>query len=351
MPVDDGFASPKNVPASNQDPIPPMIPTLVTGRSDSRTELVSERFLRRLSKDRDSCDVTRAECANLHPPTRWVTFLRASLLVATLVASGCKADGKESSALAGRQIGDLAKASAEDVKQLRAGMPLGAAEVDKLLPATGLVDLDHMVARETLNKARSRVQDLRLAKSTVFALVAPSGSVVRSDGEQDRLAGKDMFAGFPELKGALGGAYKETRGSMAEAAEVRGRPDAQRVVAAPIGQGAGVRGLYVSGWSWSAYAYRLENAARSSSRSAAPQGAKVPLLYVYVVVGPDVYGAPISPDVNAKAVRELDLPNKAQGGATFTTELELTGRVFGLAAVRAPELGDGVVIALLRSET
>jgi hypothetical protein len=280
-----------------------------------------------------------------------LTFLRASLLALSLVAAGCKADGKASSALASKQIGDLAKAAAEDVQQLRTGMPLGAAEVDKLLPATGLVELDPMVARETLNKVRSRVQELRVAKSTFFALVAPSGSVVRSDGEQDRLAGKDLFAGFPELKSALAAGYKETRGSMAEAAEVRGRPDAQRVVAAPIGQGAGVRGLYVSGWSWSAYAYRLENAARSSARSAVDQGGKVPLLYVYVVVGPDVYGAPISPDVNAKAVRELDLPKKAQGSAPFTTELELTGRMFGLAALRAPELGDAVVIALLRSET
>lgn len=266
-------------------------------------------------------------------------------------ALGCKSDGKASSALAAKQIGDLAKASAEDVRELRAGMPLGAAELEKLLPATGLVELDPMVARETLNKTRAKVQDLRVAKSTFFALVDPAGKVVRSDGEQDRLVGKDLLAAYPDLRAALTGGYKEARGSMAEAAEVRGRPDAQRVVASPIGQGAAVRGLYVSGWSWSAYAYRLENAARSSARSAAEQGGKVPLIYVYLVVGADVFGAPISPDVTAKAVHDLDLSKKAQAGAPFTAELELTGRMFGLAAVRAPELGDGVVIALLRSET
>jgi hypothetical protein len=270
---------------------------------------------------------------------------------ALLAFTGCKSDGKESSALASQQIGELVKASVEDVRQLRAGMPLGAAEVDKLLPEKGLVDLDPMVARDTINKARNRVQDLRVAKSTFFALVAPSGIVVRSDGEQDRLAGKDVFGAYPELKGALTGGYRETRGSLPEAAEVRGRPDAQRVVAAPIGQGASVRGLYVSGWSWSSYAYRLENAARSSARAGADKGAKVPLIYVYVVVGPDVYGAPISPDVNAKAVKDLALSQKVQAGAPFTAELELTGRMFGLAAVRVPDLGEGVVIALLRSET
>jgi hypothetical protein len=271
--------------------------------------------------------------------------------LALVVVSGCKSDGKQSSALASQQLGELAKASAEDVRQLRSGMPLGAAEIEKLLPEKGLVDLDPMVARETLHKARSRVQDLRVAKSTFFALVAPSGTVVRSDGEQDRLVGKDLFGAFPELKAALAGGYKETRGSLAEAAEVRGRPDAQRVVAAPIGQGASVRGLYVSGWSWSAYAYRLENAARSTARTGVEKGGKVPLVYVYVVVGPDVFGAPISPDVNAKAVKDLGLSSKVRAGAPFTAELELTGRVFGLAAVRAPDLGDDVVIALLRSET
>jgi hypothetical protein len=276
----------------------------------------------------------------------------AFLCVAALAAlAGCKADGKASSALASQQLGELVKATVEDVRQLRAGMPLGAAEIDRLLPATGLVDLDPMVARETLNKARGRVQDLRVAKSTFFALVAPSGIIVRSDGEQDRLVGKDAFQAFPELKAALSGGYKETRGSMPEAAGVRGRPDAQRVVAAPIGQGDAVRGLYVSGWSWAGYAYRLENAVRSSARAATDKGRKMPLLYAYVVVDRDVFGAPISPDVNVKAVKDLDLAHQVRAGAPFTMELELTGRIFGLAAVRAPELGDGAVIALLRSET
>lgn len=309
------------------------------------------RSVRRIFFDA-GCSRPRASLPSPQSPTRWVPRLRVVLTCALLLAAvACKPDGKESSALASQQLGELTKAAAEDARQLRAGMPLGAAEVEKLLPEKGLVDLEPSVARETLNKARNRVQDLRVAKSTFFALVAPSGVVVRSDGEQDRLAGKDVFAPFPELKGVLSGGYKETRGSMAEMAEVRGRPDAQRVVAVPIGQGATARGLFVSGWSWSAYAYRLENAARSSARPAPDSRAKMPLLYVFVVVGPDVFGAPITPDVNANAVKALGLAQKVQAGTPFTTELELTGRVFGLAAARSPELGDGVVIAILRSET
>jgi hypothetical protein len=138
---------------------------------------------------------------------------------------------------------------------------------------------------------------------------------------------------------------------MPEAAEVRERSDGQRVVATPIGPGTPARGLYVSGWSWSAYAYRLENAARSRAREQMERPAKEPLIYAFVVVGPDVYGAPISPDVNAEAVQKQDVTKKAKAGEPFSVALEVTGRSFGLAAVLVPELGDGVAIALLRSET
>lgn len=267
------------------------------------------------------------------------------------LALACEPTGKESSAHAARTIPDLAKVAAEDVRELKMGLPLGAQELDKLLPAGAIAEVDARDAKEALNKARSRVQDLRVAKSTFFALVAPSGVVVRSDGEQDRLVGKDILAAFPELRGALSGGVVETRGSMAEAAEVRGRPDGQRVAGAPIGTPGQARGLYVTGWSWSAYAYRLENSARSSARSAAEKGAKTPLLYVYVVVGRDVFGAPVSPDVTANAIRDLDVVGKAKAGQPFTTSLELTGRSFGLAAVVVPELGPNVALALLRSET
>jgi hypothetical protein len=276
---------------------------------------------------------------------------RAGFFACIVALAGCESTAKVSSAKAKESVPELIKAATEDVRQLKAGLPLGAAEVAKLLPSGNWTEMEPSSAKETLNKARSRVQDLRVAKSTFFALVAPTGVVVRSDGEQDRLVGKDMFAAFPALRGALEGRYVETRGSMVEAAEVKGRGDGQRVVAAPILSGSEARGLFVSGWSWSAYAYRLENAARSSARSATEQPGKVPLLYVYMVVGRDVFGAPVSPEVNAKAIKDLDVVSKVKPGEIFATELELTGRAFGLAAGVVPELGPAVAIALLRSET
>jgi hypothetical protein len=111
-----------------------------------------------------------------------------------------------------------------------------------------------------------------------------------------------------------------------------------------------VHGLYVTGWSWSAYAYRLETALRSQLGSELEANAKMPLAYVYVVVEKSAFGAPVSPDVNAKAIAELD-PLAKGGPQPQTYQLEITGREFGLAVVRVPELGERVGIAVLRSET
>ena len=267
------------------------------------------------------------------------------------IVTGCTAPTKKSAALAKEHVVELAKAAREDVRQIRTGLPEGAAQLVAILPPADKGDIDAPTAREALEKARNKVQDLRVAKSTFFALVSPKGVVIRNDQPQDRMVGKDLLASFPGLRSALSGGYVEARGSMPEAAEVRGRPDSQWVAAVPVGSGASLRALYTTGWSWSGYAYRLENAVRSSVRGATTDAQKVPLLYAYVVVGSEVYGAPISPDVNAKAIREQSLLGKLHGVEPLSVELEITGRGFGLAAVLVPELGSEVAVVVLRSET
>jgi hypothetical protein len=267
-----------------------------------------------------------------------------------LGASGCTNEAKKSAALAQEHVKSLASVVHEDVREVREGLPLGAAELAKILPAEG--EIDAPTAREALEKARNKVQDLRIAKSTFFALVAPSGVVIRDDQQQDRLAGKNLFDAFPGLRAALAtNAVVETRGAMAEAAEVRGKPDAQWVAGALVRAAAAPRALYATGWSWSAYAYRLENAVRSAARSAATSTQKEPLLYAFVLVEGDVYGAPVSPEVNARAVHDHIDVSKLQAGTPTTAELEITGRSFGLAAELTPDLGANVAIAVLRSET
>lgn len=284
--------------------------------------------------------------------TRLTTWGALGVACAALAASatGCSNSSKKSAELARQHVQALVQVVHEDVREIRTGLPLGAAELAKLLPPAEQGEIAAADAREALEKARNKVQDLRIAKSTFFALATPGGQVIRDDQQQDRLAGKSLLAAFPGI-GAAAMSYLETSGSMPEMAEVRGKPDGQWVAATAVKQGASVRALYVTGWSWSAYAYRLENSVRSSARSAAESPQKEPLIYAFVLVDDHVYGAPVSPEVNAKAVRDKVPLGTLRENVPFTSELEITGRGFGLAAMLAPDFGGKVAVAVLRSET
>jgi hypothetical protein len=274
----------------------------------------------------------------------------AVIALASSILLACANEAKKSSALAKDEVQALGAVVREDVREVRSGLPLGAAELAKILPAQG--DIDPQTAREALEKVRNKVSDLRIAKSTFFALVAPNGTVIRDDQQQDRLAGKNLLEPFPALSAALmSDNVVETRGSMPEAAEVRGKPDAQWVAGVGVRPGGVARALYATGWSWSAYAYRLENSVRTSARSTATTQQNQPLLYAFVIVDGDVYGAPVSPEVNARAVHDHVPIGQLRQGVPFSAELEITGRSFGVAAELAPDLGGKVAIAVLRSET
>ena len=266
------------------------------------------------------------------------------------LASGCESDAKASMQHAKEHVQFLAEAVKTDVEEVRKGLPEGAKHLEALYKGETSPKDDLPRVREALERARGKVQDLRVAKSTFFALVDDKGVVLRNDQQQDLMAGKNAFKSYPGIQPALTGKYVETRGEMPEAARVQG-PDGQWVAAAPIEVDATVKGLYVTGWSWSAYAYRLENAIRGKVKSDLAKDAKEPLLYVYVVVADSVYGAPVSPEVNAKAIAEQKPFEKLQGDGVFATTLEITDRAFGLAVKGTPELGDKVAVAVLRSET
>jgi len=275
----------------------------------------------------------------------------ATLLLAAIVSFGCK---KQSAISADKAKGDvvvLALAAHNDVAEVRSGLPQGA---KFLLPifATGKpASDDPHAARSALETARNKIQDLRVSKGTFFAVSGTDGIVIRNDQDQDAMAGRPLLPAFPELKAALAGQYVETRGSLPEASGVRGREDGQWLAAQPVLAGSEVKGLYLTGWSWASYARRLEFALASHLRSTLGEGQKLPLVYVYMVVGKDVFGAPISPEVNARAIAQLSPLSNASATAPTSFELEIAGRDFGLAVELAPDLGKDVAIAVLRSET
>lgn len=265
-----------------------------------------------------------------------------------LLAAGCTDTGKVSAEHAKVHAQFLLKAAETDVAELKRGLPQGSKHLAEAFKE-GVPDGE--TAKKALETARNKVQDLRVAKSTFFALTDQDGTVLRNDQDQDLMAGKNMFKAYPELKKVLTGSVVETRGSMPEAAGVKGKPDAQWVLGAPVEVQGRPAAAYVSGWSWSAYAYRLETALRSDVLSRTKEGDKVPLLYVYVLVGGSAYGAPISPTVNGDAILKQKPLEKASAAAPFSVPLEIEGRQFGLAVVPLAPIGKDAGIAVLRSET
>lgn len=265
----------------------------------------------------------------------------------TLVA-GCEDAGKVSEDKAKEHVEVLGKWLESDLAEVRGGLPKAAPHLEKLYAedADPAEDLD--AVRTALEKARSKVQDLRVAKSTFFALANPEGTVLRNDQDQDRMAGKSLFSAFPKLKEAEKG-FVETMGSMPEASSVKDA-DAQWVAAVPVKVGGSTRGLYVSGWSWSAYAYRLQNGLESELRPDEGEG-KMPLVYTFVVVKDTVYRGYKTPEVNGKAIADQKPAEKTAGGKTYAGQIEITGRKFGLAIKPVEKAGEGVSVAVLRSET
>ncbi|NLE88271.1 MAG: hypothetical protein GX607_17955 [Myxococcales bacterium] len=278
----------------------------------------------------------------------------AALATAWLAVAGglgCERSSKKSVQEAREHVAFLAELAARDVDEVREGLPGGAKHLEALFREAAPELPNPQTAAKAMDRARDADAKLRIAKSTFFAVTTVDGQVLRASPPPDDLTGKNIFTGFPDLKNASSSGYAEARGSMPEVAGVRGKEDAQWAAAAAIRLEDAAKGLYVAGWSWSAYAYRLQTALRSKILTEAQEGDKIPLLYVYVIVGDGVYGEPIAPVVNARAIAEQKPLEQQEGSEPFTAELEIEGRAFGLAVLPIEKLGKDVGIAVLRSET
>jgi hypothetical protein len=140
---------------------------------------------------------------------------------------------------------------------------------------------------------------------------------------------------------------------------VKGKPDAEWMAATGVSVGGEVKGLMVTGWAWSSYAFRLEFSLRNRITSELrDKKENVPLVYAFVIVGDDVYGSPESPEINARAISERKPLSNLAADGTFSSLLEITGRQFALGARALPDITSGaapaaappVGIAVLRSE-
>jgi hypothetical protein len=283
-----------------------------------------------------------------------LSLTRVHLLGAIFAASsfllGCEDTGKKSMTAAAGDLPALVAAAKNDVGQVRAGLPQGVRYIEELFAAARPEAPAFDTSRDALNKARDKTQDLRIAKSTFFAVATSDGKVIRNDQKQDLMAGKSIFPAMDSVKSALSQGYVEGHAKMVEANGVKG-DDGQWVAALPVRVEGQPVGYYLTGWAWSSYAYRLQLALRSTILSRTESGGKVPLTYVYLIVKNQAYGAPTAPLVTARVLSETKISDKLKAAEGYSEVREIEGRVFGIAASKAVDLGPDVAIAIVRSET
>lgn len=280
----------------------------------------------------------------------WSGALTSAIVASSLAVSACGDQGAEAQKHAVWALGEVHPLIARDVKQIREGLPKGAAALAKDIGDDPAADPAGLQRR--IKAARERTNELNVAKSTFFSFATVDGVVLRSEADPDRLVEKNVLGPFPALKKALeqGAGVVETSGEMDEMRGVRTGIDTTFVAAhaVPGKEGAPARGLFVTGWSYRAYAFYLEEAARKALAEDArkQEKNKTPVAYVYLARGGKAYGAPVSPDVNADAVAKADLAAKCKD-APWEGRMEIEGRPFGAAAKRVPELGEDATLVVL----
>jgi hypothetical protein len=276
----------------------------------------------------------------------------AAIAPIVFVLAACDENKKHSEQDAVDALDKVTALVKEDVGQVRRGLPEGAVKLGKLLDADTLAN--PAALQKAIGRARAEVKDLEVAKSTWFSYADEKGTVVRSEADPDMLAGKSVIGPFPALKKALdpSSGLVEGFGQMKELVMAKTGPDMAWLAAVPIKDDKGQsKGMFVSGWSFRAFVYHLEQSAKMSVADAAQKAGKKnpPLVYIYLVKGKTAYGAPGTPDVNAKTVEDMDLLGKTASG-NYRGYVEITNRGFGVAGARVPEMGDDAVLAVLASE-
>jgi hypothetical protein len=261
---------------------------------------------------------------------------------------GCTDKAKLSEKEAGANVDALIAIADADVGEIERGLPLGAAKLSVLWAKGADPHQDLHAVRTALAKMRREVPDLTVAKSTFFAVADAQGIAIRNDLEEDAMAGTALLPLFPDLAKAEAGAYVTTTGAFPGPPLPSG-PDKDWIAAVPIKKDDGaVGGILLTGWTLRRFAYHLQEQLAHDLAQAQGNG-KLPVFYVMIFDKSGVYGAAQTPQVNQKAIADLDPVGKTAAGRAHGT-LTITDRDFGWVAARLPKLGPEIGIAVLRSE-
>src|ERR1041384_3129246 len=103
------------------------------------------------------------------PPLPTFPLVIFSMSALGLLLAGCSKSGELSRQKAHVEVEELAKGATSDVEEVRRGLPRGAKQLESFF-ADDKAQSDAAAAKEALTRARNRVQDLRVAKSTFFVV-------------------------------------------------------------------------------------------------------------------------------------------------------------------------------------
>lgn len=265
-------------------------------------------------------------------------------------ALGCDDSAKKSEAAATESLDVVFPLVERDVGQVRKGLPEGVRAIEKKLPS------DPAGSRLELQKAikdtRGAIDDLSFAKVTFFAFATPDGVVLRNETDPDRLVEQNVFKAFPALEKAKDPAAGpvEAYGKMEAIRGVKKGEDIAWVVAQGIPGDGGPKGVLVTGWSMRLYVRVLEQQLVAKLTEKAKEGKQtnVPVAYVFIVKGSEAFGDPDRADELTATIAKLDLAAKTAGG-DFKVAQEIEKRQFGIAARRAPALGEDAAIVVAAS--
>lgn len=273
------------------------------------------------------------------------------LLLLVLLLCGCKGQAKEVAGRAALDDAYLVDLIAKDVAEIERGMPQGAARLAPLLADGADPRQDAAGARKALLRMRRDVMDLNVAKSTFFALADTNGIAIRNDLEEDVMAGQNLFSIFAPLAKAKDG-FVTAVGAFPGPPGKNG-PDKDWVAAIPVKRSDGSTGaILVTGWSFRYFARHLQSTLESrllDQAKASGNAGRLPVYYVALFDAAGVYSAPLTPQVDEKALAGQDLTAKTASGP-YQGTLTITDRDFGFAAQRTPRLGPDIGVVVLRSE-
>jgi hypothetical protein len=287
----------------------------------------------------------------MHRPLIQVSARSRDALAFVVAFSACTDQAKLSASRAAVDVAELAALVEKDVAEIERGLPQGAARLAPLVENGADPKQDIAGVRRALLRMRRDVVDLNVAKSTFFALADANGLAVRNDLEEDVMAGQNLLAIFPALAKSKDG-YVTTTGSFPNGSTKNG-PDEDWIAALPVKRADGSTGaLLVTGWTYRYFARHLQESLKDRlvdrAKATGDEG-RMAVFYVAVFDRSGVYSAPLTPQIDEKALETQDLVAKTSAGPCQGT-LNITDRAFGYAAVRAPKLASDTGLVVLRSE-